>query len=248
MKLIFFSFSFLLVAFVAPAIAAVGWWAAGSHPTSWRNADWSSSGMLPQAKNDNEAAIYVFTARTGGMKGALATHSWIVLKPEGAQSYQRFDKVGWGSPIRQNAYDADGRWYSNQPEIVFELHGGAAAKLLPKVQNAIADYPFAKRGGYTLWPGPNSNTFVAHVLRAVPELGASLPPEAVGRDFPSEGRWFTLNSETNEMRLSIGGYVGFATSPELGLELNFAGLVFGIDPTGPALKLPGFGRIGWGKS
>ena len=36
---------------------------------------------------------------------------------------------------------------------------------------------------YRIWPGPNSNSFVAHVLREVPELGTTLPPNATGRDF-----------------------------------------------------------------
>jgi hypothetical protein len=30
-----------------------------------------------------------------------------------------------------------------------------------------------------------------------------------------------------------------------GLELSVLGLVAGVDPLAPALKLPGFGRIGW---
>ena len=38
-------------------------------------------------------------------------------------------------------------------------------------------------GDYRIWPGPNSNTFVATVLRAIPEVGATMPPNAVGRDF-----------------------------------------------------------------
>ena len=33
---------------------------------------------------------------------------------------------------------------------------------------------------------------------------------------------------------------------EEGVELNLLGLVFGIDPLGPAIKLPGIGRIGFG--
>jgi hypothetical protein len=34
-----------------------------------------------------------------------------------------------------------------------------------------------------MWPGPNSNTFTAAVLRAVPELAILLPPNAIGKDF-----------------------------------------------------------------
>ena len=33
---------------------------------------------------------------------------------------------------------------------------------------------------------------------------------------------------------------------EEGFEVNLLGLVFGVDPLGPAIKLPGIGRIGFG--
>jgi hypothetical protein len=234
----------VLMLFVAPALAAIGWWASGDHPGSWRNADWSSSGVLPQAAGEPQAMIHIMGARTGGMKGALAIHSWIVTKAEGAADYDRYDKVGWGAPVRRNAYPADGRWYSNDPVIIGTLHGEDAARLIPKVEAAIAAYPHAMRGGYSIWPGPNSNSFVAHVLRAVPQLGMSLPPEAVGRDYPSEGRW-AWRSPDGVWRLSLGGYAGFAAGRAIGIEVNLAGLVFGLDPAGPALKLPGFGRVGW---
>ena len=64
------------------------------------------------------------------------------------------------------------------------MRGDAAAQaLIPKIEAAIKEYSYANAGDYRIWPGPNSNTFVATVLRAIPELGAALPPNAVGRDF-----------------------------------------------------------------
>ena len=64
------------------------------------------------------------------------------------------------------------------------MQGPAAAALIPKVKAAIATYSYSEYGDYRMWPGPNSNTFTATVLRAVPELEASLPPKPqVGKDF-----------------------------------------------------------------
>ena len=54
---------------------------------------------------------------------------------------------------------------------------------VPRIEAAIKEYRYANAGDYLIWPGPNSNTFIATVLRAVPELGVTLPPNAVGRDF-----------------------------------------------------------------
>lgn len=233
----------LLLCFIAPALASLGVRAAGSQPNSWRNADWSSAGVLPAAQTHQAAAIHVMAARTGGLKGALAVHSWIVTKRENG-SYNRYDKVGWGSPIRRNSYPADGRWYSNEPEILLTIEGDAAERLIPAIEQAIADYPYAVRGDYTIWPGPNSNSFVAHVLRAVPELGITLPPEAVGRDYRPFGEFLTISPDWRDIELSLGGYAGVAIGARHGLELRIAGLVFGVDVLRPALKLPGFGRIG----
>lgn len=183
-------------------------------------------------------------ARTGGMKGALAVHSWIVTKDAGAGVYTRYDKVGWGNPIRTNAYPADGRWYSNVPEVLVELHGPDAERLIPQIKAAVKAYPFSNRGDYTLWPGPNSNSFVAYVLRSVPDLQLALPPEAVGRDFRPFGDFITLSPDWRNLELSLGGYAGLAVGSLYGIELRLGGLVFGVDITHPGIKLPGFGRIG----
>jgi hypothetical protein len=233
----------VFLCFLAPALASVGVQAAGPYPNSWRSADWSSSGQFPKARDDRQAAVYVMAARTGGLKGALASHSWIVTKPEDG-SYTRYDKVGWGSPIRVNGYPPDGRWYSNEPRALLVLRGEKAERLIPKIEAAVAAYPHSARGDYVIWPGPNSNSFVAHVLRAVPELDIALPPEAVGRDYRPFGEFITLSENWRNLELSLGGYAGLAVGEIHGFEIRLAGLVFGIDVRRPALKLPGFGRIG----
>ena len=100
----------LLAVFLFPAALSAGWWLVLERPGSWREADWSSAGILPTAASEREAVIHVMAARTGGLKGALSTHSWIVAKRAGAPAYDRYDKVGWGNPVRRNAYAADARW------------------------------------------------------------------------------------------------------------------------------------------
>lgn len=232
---------FIVVVYVLPAtLSALLWWTS-EHPLSWRQADWSSAALLPAASVTDDAALYILAARTGGLKGALADHSWIVLKDESASAYERWDKVGWGTPVRRNSQPADGRWYSNDPRVVVEVTGERAEALIPKVRAAIAAYPYAERGGYALFPGPNSNTFVAHVMRAVPGIDATLPAAAVGRDYPSEGRFFSIDPDRQELRLSLWGYAGIVAGWKSGLEVNFLGLVAGIDPRRLAVKVPAFG-------
>ncbi|HEY9057435.1 MAG TPA: DUF3750 domain-containing protein [Aurantimonas sp.] len=224
------------------ALAALLWWT-GEHPVSWRQADWSSAALLPAASTSDEAALYILAARTGGLKGALADHSWIVIKDKGASAYDRWDKVGWGTPIRRNSRPADGRWYSNDPRVVTRITGARAEALIPEVRAAIAAYPYAERGGYNIFPGPNSNTFVAHVMRAVPGIDATLPAAAVGRDYPSEGRFLSIDLDRRELRLSLWGYAGLVAGWKSGLEVNFLGLVAGLDPLRLAVTVPAFGTF-----
>jgi hypothetical protein len=181
---------------------------------------------------------------TGGFKGAIASHAWIVTKEKNG-SYRRYDKVGWGTPIRVNNYPADGLWYSNRPRLVVKIEGDAAERLIPKVEAAIEAYPYRQPGGYRIYPGPNSNTFVAHVLRQVPEVGAVLPSDAVGRDYLGDDTFYALDADGRDLHVSLGGLAGVSVGARSGLEVNFLGLVAGLDFARPALKVPGFGPIGF---
>lgn len=235
--------AFLLLIFILPVAATAAWWSVVDRPHSWREADWSSSGVLPAVSANRDAAVYVLAARTGGFKGALSVHSWIVVKARDADGYDRYDKVGWGSPIRRNGYPADAFWYSNKPWIVHAVVGADAERLIPDVEAAIDGYPYARAGGYRIWPGPNSNSFVAHVLTEVPSLGALLPPNATGRDFAPGYAAFHITPDWRDVHATVGGFVGFAIGARSGIEVHFMGLVAGIDVMRPALKIPALGRV-----
>ncbi len=237
-------FIFTLVLFVLPSLTHLAIWAATDRPASWREADWSSAKTLPPAFTVPEAKVYVMSARTGGLKGAISKHSWIVLKKPGANHYDRYDVVGWGKPVRRNAYPPDGKWYSNLPEIQFEASGQLAAMLIPQIERAISNYRWNKYGDYTIWPGPNSNTFVASIIRTVPGFDARLPTTAIGKDFPASGKFIDIDEARQSIRLSLFGYAGILVGLKSGLQINLLGLVTGIDWYRPAILLPGFGRIG----
>jgi hypothetical protein len=232
----------VLAVFVAPVLVHAAMWLSEDRPRSWREADWSSAGTLPDPRTEREASIRVMAARTGGLKGIVSVHSWLVLKHEGARSYDRYDVVGWGNPVRRNTQPADGRWYSNEPVVIYELKGAEAARLLPKVEAAIRDYQWSERGSYRIWPGPNSNTFVANVLAAVPELRADMPPTAIGRDYPA-GAW-VRRTPGGGVAATLGGFAGLTLGWREGVEVNLFGLVAGIRFQRPAVILPGFGALG----
>jgi hypothetical protein len=188
--------------------------------------------------------VHVLAGRTGRWKGIFAHHTWIVVKPRNARAYMRFEVVGWGTPVRRNAYAADGRWYSDTPRVLLTLRDATAERIIPRVLEAVAHYPHSARGSYVIWPGPNSNTFVATIARAVPELSPALLPTAIGKDFVHWPVYVGTTPSDTGLQLSIGGLFGVSLGVVEGVEINVLGLVLGVDVIRPALKLPGWGRIG----
>ena len=224
-------------------VSAVLHQAHGGGP-DWRRADRSSVGLLPPAAEHRPAIVRVMAARTVRWRGIFAVHSWIVYKPEGASGYTRYDYTAWGTPIRRNGFEPDGRWFGRLPEVLFAADGPEAAALIPRIEAAVAAYPLRQFGDYQVWPGPNSNTFVAAVMEAVPEAGLVLPPTAIGKDYPHDGNWLRATPSGTGVRLTLGGYAGLTVGWVEGVEINILAAVVGIDVRRPALKLPGIGRIG----
>ncbi len=233
----------LLALFLFPLAVHAALYAGKDRPASFRDADWSSVGMLPAATANRDARLLVFTGRTGRWKGIFSLHSWVVFKPANATTWSRYDVVGWGQPVRSNGWAPDGRWFGDIPVVLMDVRGTQAEALIPKVKAAIADYSYNEFGDYRMWPGPNSNTFVATVLRAVPELETTLPPNAVGKDFRAYPYVGLTDSRTG-VEASLFGLLGFKLGWVEGVEFNFLGLVAGLDLRHPGIKLPGFGRIG----
>lgn len=235
----------LLVLFLLPLATHGLWWQMQPHPRSYAYADWSSAGVLPAARSVPEAVVHVMAGRTGRWKGIFAHHMWIVVKPKGAADYARYDVVGWGRALRTDAFPPDGRWYGNDPTVLLTLRGVAAERAIPRIRQVVATYPHAQGGAYVVWPGPNSNTFVAAVAREVRELAPALLPTAIGKDFVAWSVYAGRTPSGTGLQLSFGGVLGVAVGWVEGLEINVLGLVAGVDIRRPALKLPGWGRLGW---
>lgn len=235
----------LLVVFVAlPSAAGAVIDYARGWPQNWRTAKWESSGLLPEAASRPEAEVMILAARTGRWKGIFAEHTWLVLKPRGAAAWTRYDVVGWGPPVRRDVRAADSFWYGNRPYVVTRLAGPRAEALIAPIEAAIARYPFAAPGSYSVWPGPNSNTFIAWVVRQVPGLDAELPAVAIGKDYLGPGLGLARAASGTGYVVSLAGVVGLTVALREGVEISIGGTAIGLDPDDLAVKLPALGKLG----
>ncbi|MAL01161.1 MAG: hypothetical protein CL536_03290 [Alcaligenaceae bacterium] len=114
--------------------------------------------------------------------------------------------------------------------------------MIDEIETAIADYPYADT--YKSYPGPNSNTFLAHIGRQVPALQLDLPANAIGKDYRPLYQPIGLSTSGTGIQATLLGLLGVTLGWEEGLELNLLGLHFGIDLNRPALRLPFIGRLG----
>jgi hypothetical protein len=235
------AFSYILFALVALLFAAAG---ASVIAQDWRSASREPAGLAPDPAAVKEAVVQVYGARAVGAKGFFGVHTWIAVKPTSATSWTIYEVIGWrlrwaDSVVVVRTREPDGRWFGSTPELYADKRGQGVDELIRRIDKAARAYPYAKE--YSVWPGPNSNTFTAWIARAVPELEVDLPATAIGKDYLGSSVFAAAPSGSG-YQLSLGGLLGVAASSVEGLELNVLGLNVGLGPRG--LKLPFIGRIG----
>jgi len=161
------------------------------------------------------------------------------VKPTDAPGWTVYEVIGWrlrwfDSAVVVRNRDPDGRWFGAEPELYAEKRGAGVDELIKRIDQAAREYPYAKE--YSVWPGPNSNTFTSWIARAVPELELDLPATAIGKDYLG-GSVFGAAPSGSGFQVSLGGVLGLAASTVDGLEINVLSLNFGLSPTGLKLQL-----------
>lgn len=218
----------------------------GDPQISWSAARRDRTYTSPSPESYNPAVIQVFGAKTWGWRGRFAIHTWIAVKEKNAPYFTRYEVIGWraysGSPaLTKSRGRPDNYWFGNVPQLLADIRGKSAEDIIPRLKTVIETYPH--KDEYKLWPGPNSNSFTAHIGRQFPELGLDLPPTAIGKDYLVDGQFLGSPVSGHGFQLSLAGYGGFTLSPVEGFELHLMGLTTGFDFDDMVLKFPGFGRI-----
>ena len=212
----------------------------------WRTASREPAGLAPDPANTPEAVVQVYSARAVSWRGVFGVHSWIAVKRSNAREFTVHEVMGWrlkrtGTALVERNRTPDGYWYGSRPELLADIRGPGVDAIIDRIDVAVNEYPYPSR--YHVWPGPNSNTFTAFILRRVPELRADLPPTAIGKDYLG---WRSVGRTPSGTggQVSLFGLAGISIGVEEGLEVNILGLNFGLDPKSLSVKLPIAGRIG----
>jgi hypothetical protein len=121
--------------------------------------------------------------------GAFAWHYWFVVYDEtGRHRWEVWQTKNAGGfcigHVHRDLKDPDAGVGGGPSRLAFEWDGVEALRITGVLKN-IQNYPFCER--YRYWPGPNSNTFVAWVLREA-GIEFALSPRGIGRRF---GGYFT---------------------------------------------------------
>jgi hypothetical protein len=240
----------LIIAFVILFLAPIGVSFAVTERepgVTWQTARRDATGLAPDPKTTPEAVVQVYAARAFAWRGIFSVHTWIVMKPPGATEYTRYEVMGFGvqhgSPaVRLNRMGPDNYWFGNYPTVILDRRGPEVEPLIARIMEAINTYPH--KDMYRTWPGPNSNTFIAHIGRSVPELGLEMPGNAIGKDFLTDGAFFGAAPSGSGYQVSLLGLAGVMLALNEGIEINLLGLSFGIDFDDLSVKLPALGRIG----
>ncbi|WOH39549.1 DUF3750 domain-containing protein [Thalassotalea fonticola] len=159
----------------------------GCANNDWRTASRESAGIASNPGDNKRAVIEVYAADAFSWRGWFAVHPWIAFKEANASEYTVYEVIGWrvkrGLPALRSyqTITPDRYWYGSKPEKLLSIQGEEAGQLIPKIQNAIKQYPWADE--YSVFPGPNSNTFLAWLGLQVPELELELPFSAIGSGY-----------------------------------------------------------------
>ena len=175
---------------------------------------------------------------------AIAVHYWFVVCDPSSCQWQRWEvwqtKNAGGTSVGHvhcNRRHPDCGVGGGTYRLAAEWHGHAA-QAIQDILARIQEYPY--RDHYRAWPGPNSNTFVAWVLREA-GLHYWLDPRAIGKDYTGLlGMRLSLRPVCAQVETPL---LGVRLAVHDGIEVHLLGLPGGLRWSPPAMYTP-FGRVG----
>jgi len=172
----------------------------------------------------------------------FAQHSWldVRMQPDGVWIRLEIETPRSGVTLfripDEEAY-ADRRW-GRAIHVRKAVIGEPGAEI---AKQAIRLTRNRKWPHYQAYPGPNSNTYVAELLEALPEIGTTLDANAVGKDFQLR----VGKSETGSGVEADAYILGLQLGLQEGIELHLLGFTLGLGLQPLTLKLPFVPELRW---
>jgi len=168
----------LLLGLLIPPVLVSGCLPDGRGGVPWYQARRDPTGLAPDPATTPEAVVQVYAARAVSWRGVFSMHTWLALKPTGAERYTRYEVLGFGvangaPALRVDRMGPDNYWFGARPQILLDRRGPRVDALIENICAAIARYPYPHE--YRAWPGPNSNTFLRILPVKSPNLGSTYP-------------------------------------------------------------------------
>lgn len=175
----------------------------------------------------------------------FAVHYWFVAFDPDTRQWERWEVwqnanaggTSWGH-VHKNLMPPDEDVGGGPYAIEMEWQGTAAQNIYA-VLNAPTNYPH--KDIYRAWPGPNSNTYIAWVIRQS-KVPYDLEPRGIGKDYLGYfgGSLTTTRTGAQIETPIIGAKAGLRD----GVEMHLLCFTLGVDWWTPALKSP-LGRFGF---
>jgi hypothetical protein len=201
----------------------------------------------PALPRGNGAAAALLSAPIPAL-GAIARHSWLLVRADGETGWRRWDLFenvnGASGHVVGRAVDEEGALddMGNGAATVEWVIDGETANAFAACVNGEAPR-YAARGDYQAWPGPNSNSFIDHLLRTC-ELPGPMSATAIGKDWRGIVG-VSIARERTGVQLETP-LVGASLGLREGIEVHLLALTVGVDLWPPALLVPfGDGRFGF---
>ena len=117
----------LLGLFVLPVLVS-GCLADGRGGVPWYEARRDPTGLAPDPATTPEAVVQVYAARAVSWRGVFSVHTWIAVKPTGAERYTRYEVLGFGvangaPAVRVDRTGPDNYWFGDRPQIILDRRG-----------------------------------------------------------------------------------------------------------------------------
>jgi hypothetical protein len=174
----------------------------------------------------------------------VAIHYWFAVFTSVEKEWSRWElwqepglvPTSWGH-IHKNLMHPDSGVGGGAYKIDKEWRGKRAHDII-SVLNKPIEYPYFNK--YHAWPGPNSNTYAAWILKRA-KVPVDLHPMAIGKDFLG-----FIGAGLSPTRTGVqveSPILGLKVGLKDGIEIHLLCTTIGLDLWPPALKTP-LGRLG----